>query len=68
MSLMDVTNGRFLSLSPRVMLVLPVPPGTKAPPVCRVCLESVVLPACQAPRVTEYVSSPPPPQILLVPL
>lgn len=58
-----LANTRFLSLLPRVMLVLPVPPGTKAPPVCRVCPESVVLPACQAPRVTEYVS----PKILMSP-
>lgn len=51
----NLTNPRFL-LFARVMLVLPEPPGAKGPPVCRVCPESVVLPACQAPRVTEYVS------------
>lgn len=38
------------------MLVLPVPPETKGPLVCRGCPENVVLPVCQAPRVTEYVS------------
>lgn len=48
----------------RVMLVLPVPPGDKGLLVCRVCPESVVLPACQVPRVTEYVS----PQVLMLPL
>ena len=59
-----LANTHFLSLLLRAMPVLPVLPGAKAPPVCRVCPESVVLPACQVPRVTEYVS----PKILMSPL